>query len=179
MSAPALPTTARVIARTDRLVLRTWTAADVDRATEMWSDPETMRFAGAVPRERVPRALVAGLGAQARHGVCLWAVESPESGLVGDCGFHARGDGLELGYHLIRRFWGRGYATEAARAAVAYGQALIAGRPGAAIRAWVSADNHRSSAVLERLGFVCEGPDPAEDDELRYRLPPPDRDPPR
>lgn len=174
----ALPAEAQLIARTPRLTLRTWTAADVEPIAEVWSDPDVMRFAGAVPRDRIARALAAGLAAQERHGVCLWAVESAEMGLIGDCGFHHHPRGLELGYHLARRAWGRGYATEAARAAIAYaiehviampsGDAIDESAP--SILAWVHPGNRPSSAVLERLGFTCEGPDPDEEHELRFRL---------
>jgi len=171
-----LPETARIIARTPRLILRTWTAADVEPIAEVWADAETMRFAGVVPHARIAPSLAAGLAAQARHGVCLWAVESAEHGVIGDCGFHHHPDGLELAYHLARRAWGRGYATEAARAAVEYAMRhVIDGRSGDAILAWVHPDNLRSSAVLDRLGFVGEGPDPDEDGELRYRLVAPPR----
>lgn len=196
-SAPdaVLPTSATIIARTPRLILRTWTAADVEPIADVWSDPETMRHAGAVPRERIAQALAAGLAAWRRYGVCLWAVEAEGEGLVGDCGFHPHADGLELAYHLHRRVWGRGYATEAARAVIEYAfdampddsdaipsdSDAISDDSGAipddsgAIRgsqilAWVHPDNPRSARVLDRLGFVCEGPDPAEDGELRYRL---------
>ena len=172
--AAALPASGRIIARTPRLILRTWTAADVEPIAEVWSDAETMRHVGAVPRDRIPKALAAGLEAQAQHGVCLWAVESPTHGLIGDCGFHHRPDGLELGYHLVQRAWGQGFATEAARAAIGYAIQHIlddaADAMGHAILAWVHPDNPRSARVLDRLGFVGEGPDPAEEYELRYRL---------
>lgn len=164
---PGLPTDARIITRTPRLVLRTWTAADVEPIARVWSDAETMRYAGATPIERIPAALRAGLAAQAAHGVCLWAVELPGRGVIGDCGFHHRPDGLELGYHLDPRFWGRGYATEAARGAITYAIESLGARR---IVAWVASANPRSGAVLDRLGFTGEGPDPDEDDELRYTL---------
>lgn len=162
------PAGPRTIARTGRLVLRTWALADAPAIARVWSDPETMRHAGAVPPERVPDALRAAQAAQAAHGVCLWAIELPGAGVIGDCGFHHRADGLELGYHLDPAHWGRGYATEAARAAIAYAiEALRA----ETILAWVAPANPRSAAVLERLGFAREGRDPAEEGEVRYRLP--------
>ncbi len=181
--ADALSHGATIIARTPRLTLRTWTAADVEPIAEVWSDPEVMRFAGVVPPDRIARALAAGLAAHARHGVCLWAVEADGLGLIGDCGFHPHRDGLELAYHLARRAWGRGYATEAARAAIAYAIEHVIRMPSTdgvgAILAWVHPDNHRSCAVLDRTGFVCEGPDPAEEHELRYRHVPGQARPPR
>lgn len=165
---PPLPTEAHVIAETPRLILRTWTAADVEPIARVWCDAATMRFAGPLAPGDVPRALRAGLRAQAAHGVCLWAVERRGAGVIGDCGFHHRPDALELAYHFDPAWWGRGLATEAARAAIGYARATW---PARRVRAWVSADNRRSTALLDRLGFTCEGPDPAEGGELRFVAP--------
>lgn len=166
---PVLPVTAAIIARGPRVVLRTWTAADVELISRVWCDPDTMRFAGVVDRSKVARSLATGLRAFAERGVCLWAVEV-DGELVGDCGFHALDDGrLELGYHLRADRWGRGLATEAARAVIDYARRAL---PGRAIVAWVHPDNPTSGAVLRKCGFVEIGPDPAEDGEVRFALEP-------
>ena len=60
----------------------------------------------------------------------------------------------EFGYDMARSFWGRGLATEAARAILAYGFATMDLHR---IQAHTIADNHRSVRLLERLGFTREG----------------------
>jgi RimJ/RimL family protein N-acetyltransferase len=84
-------------------------------------------------------------------------------------------DGVEIGWRLARRAWGHGYATEAARAALAYGFGTL-GRP--EILAIAAAGNVRSRAVMSRLGMTHDPADdfddPSEPSALRrsvvYRL---------
>jgi len=81
----------------------------------------------------------------------------------------ADGDEPELAFELLRRAWGRGYATEAAQAVVADARgrgipALVAG-----VRAW----NAASLRVLDKLGFTPAGrvdPDPVHGDSVLLRL---------
>ena len=75
----------------------------------------------------------------------------------------SEGPELELAYHLARPFWGQGYATEAARACLAYARdVLMATR----ITAGVHPDNPGSRRVLEKMGFHRVGPDPEGPFEL-------------
>lgn len=161
-------TPVETIAETPRLRLTTWHPDDADAIAPLWLDREVMRYAGAISdRAGVDRALAAAREAQRAHGVCLWAVRCGAS-VIGDCGFHAIGDGIyELGYHFMPSAQGRGYATEAARAALAHAFGPLGAR---GVVAWSHPDNVASIAVLRRCGFAAEGPDPAEDGELRFRL---------
>ena len=110
------------ILETERLALRQLTMNDVDSMLPIFSDPEAMRFYPApFTRTQVEGWIQWGLDSYAKNGFGLWAVIRKEDQLfLGDCGLvlqpvEERTE-LEIGYHILRREWGRGYATEAARA---------------------------------------------------------------
>ncbi len=94
----------------------------------------------------------------AEHGFCKWAVEAPGvAPFVGAVGisyvrFQASfTPAVEVAWRLNRRYWGRGYATEAAQAAIDDGF----GRVGlTAIVAMTVLDNHASIRVMQRLGMT-------------------------
>ena len=73
--------------------------------------------------------------------------------IIGGIGFRREGDGLELGYWVARDHWGRGYATEAGRAALEVARALGHRR----IDAGHYLDNPASGRVLRKLGFRDTG----------------------
>jgi len=75
--------------------------------------------------------------------------EAKGAPIVGGVGFHPNADGIGLGYWIARNHWGRGYATEAARGALAVGRALGLGR----VTAGHYLDNPASGRVLRKLGF--------------------------
>lgn len=140
---------------TQRLLLRAWMVpADVDDAFGIFGDPEVMRF---IPRGVVPHDEMAAFlerlesVAEREPGLGLWPVVEKESrAVVGACGIvHVPGThDVEIAWHFARRAWGRGYATEAARAVLAYGFSDL-GLP--RIYALVDRMNHRSIAVTQRL----------------------------
>lgn len=146
---------------TERLLLRPFAAAtDAAAMAAVYCDPEVMRFVpgGALADEAaVRRLLVSYADGQAERGFSSWAVVEQETGqLVGDVGFgvfEPTGE-IELGYTLARDRWGRGLATEAARAALAAGLAHLAVPR---IIAVVAAENDASLRVPERLGMTRVG----------------------
>ena len=147
-----------MIIETERLLLRNWGPDDVSAAFAIWGDAEVMRYVGEplADLEAARRTIDRAAEAQQRHGVCLWAVVEKASGeVVGASGFHIAGEGpvLELAYHFKRLHWGRGFATEAARACVSYAtEVLGATRIIAAVRF----GNGASRGVLEKAGFRYE-----------------------
>ena len=149
----------REMIQTERLVLRMFRESDTDAYAEMLADPEVMRFLGGrpLPRAEAWRNMAMVLGHWHLRGYGFWAVEEKESGeLVGRVGCW-RPEGwprLEVGWTLRRRFWGRGFATEAARASVAYAfEALDQTR----VISLIAPENVNSIRVAERLGERPEG----------------------
>ena len=143
---------------TERLVLRMFRESDTDAYAEMVSDPEVMRFLGKpMSRAEAWRNMAMMLGHWHLRGYGMWAVEEKASGeMVGRIGcWRPEGwPGLEVGWTLRRRFWGRGYATEAARASVAYAfEALDQTR----VISLIAPENVNSIRVAERLGERPDG----------------------
>ena len=143
---------------TDRLRLRRWCAADREPFAAMSADPRVMEFYPATLSRAESDALADRLEAliEAR-GWGLWAVELKDSpGFIGFVGLHLPAPELafwpcvEVGWRLAADFWGRGYATEAARGALRVGFETL-GLP--LIVAVASLPNRRSQAVMERLGM--------------------------
>lgn len=112
---------------TERLRLRRLVQADVDQLYPILSDADTMRFYPA-PFTRVQTEGWIRWGTHHfdTRGFGIWAViRKEDSRFLGDCGITIQpvddGNAFEIGYHIRRDCWGRGYAPEAARAVRDYG----------------------------------------------------------
>lgn len=152
--------------RTERLWLRQWRDEDLDGWAAMNADPLVREFwPGVLSREQAAVNLEGFRQVLAERGWGWWAVEVAATGeFIGMAGLDpvdedAPVDGVEVGWRLARSAWGHGYATEAARAVVAYGFEVL-GLP--EILAISVAGNVRSRALMERLGMSH---DPAADFE--------------
>lgn len=137
---------------TQRLVLRPFTKEDGPGLYAYLSDPETVRFEPYEPftREQAEE--------EARRRACdpaFWAVCDIEGRLLGNLYF-APGefDTWELGYVFNRKYWGNGYAAEAAMALLGHGFAHMGVRR---VTACCNPENVRSWRLLERLGLRREG----------------------
>lgn len=156
---------------TERLVLRPFVPDDADEMREtLWGDPEVMALLdGPLDRAGVDRELQRLADHQDRHGFSFWAVVDRETGLLaGECGLFSlegRGPEIELGYTFGRAWWGRGYATEAASATLAEAFGPIGLDRVVAV---TRHENHRSQAVLGRLGFAAAGSRLAYGREQRF-----------
>jgi [ribosomal protein S5]-alanine N-acetyltransferase len=147
---------------TERLLIRELTESDVDGAHRVYGDPEAMRYVGADGKARTREESAAGvlrmMEGQRENGFSLWAVDLKERGeMIGVCGVvHVDGTGpdVELVYEFQRSAWGRGYATEAARAclAVALGP-LGLGR----VVALAYPENAQSIRIMQKLGMRDAG----------------------
>jgi len=148
-----------------RVILRPWRDEDRAAFAAMNADARVMAFFPKRLRRAESDTIVDGIEAHfAAHGFGLWAVEVP--GLTPFIGFTglavprfsaAFTPCVEIGWRLAFEHWGRGYATEAARLALAHGFEA-AGL--AEIVSFTTVANLRSRAVMERLGMRR---DPADD----------------
>jgi RimJ/RimL family protein N-acetyltransferase len=150
---------------TPRLLLRRWRAGDREPFAALNADPEVMEhFPALLSREQSDR-LVERIEAEfERRGHGLWALETRASGeFVGFTGLAAvpfEADftpAVEVGWRLARPAWGHGYATEAGRAALAFGFDRLGLDE---IVSFAVPGNARSRAVMERIGMER---DPAGD----------------
>jgi len=145
---------------TERLRLRGLRGSDFEDYAGLYADPEVVRFVGTREtwdRGRAWRHMAFAVGHWQLEGAGIWvAEERATAAFVGIVGFWepATWPGFELAYHLARRFWGQGFATEGARAALAH-----------AFTAWqrdhvislISPQNLPSIRVAERIGERLEG----------------------
>ncbi len=142
---------------TERLVMRAWCDDDVAPFQAICSDPDVMATLGPPLDMAATEALVDRMRAlQAAHGHCFWALErQADARLIGWCGV-IRGtigpvaNQAEIGWRLARDAWGAGYATEAARGAIAWSFSHLAD---ADLWAITARGNDRSRAVMQRLGM--------------------------
>jgi RimJ/RimL family protein N-acetyltransferase len=151
--------------RTARLVLRAWRDDDFAPFAALNADPVVMEHFPSVLTRAESDAMADSLRTELAHdGLGLWAVEvpgvAPFVGFIGlarpafDAHFTPA---VEIGWRLAREAWGKGYATEGARAALDFGFAT-AGLD--EIVSFTTAGNARSRRVMERLGLRH---DPADD----------------
>ncbi|TWD84217.1 RimJ/RimL family protein N-acetyltransferase [Kribbella amoyensis] len=150
--------------RTERLTLRRWQESDLAPWAAMNADPEVREHLGAaLTREQSDASVALFQEEFDQRGYGWWAVEVRETGeFVGFAGLdrvedHLPFTGIEIGWRLARSAWGHGYATEAARAVLAFGFDTL-GLP--EILALTTATNLRSQAVMRRIGMTR---DPADD----------------
>ena len=145
---------------TERLILRPFREDDVGALFAVSQDPEVVRFIGD---RRVPtlqeswRAVAGWIGHWAMRGYGQWAIEERSSErFVGRAGIinPAEWPGPEVGYLLGRNWWGRGYATEAASAAMNWGFDQVGFDE---LISLIDPDNAASIAVATRLGESLRG----------------------
>jgi RimJ/RimL family protein N-acetyltransferase len=151
--------------RTARLCLRPWRVEDLEPFAALNADPRVMEFYPALLTRAESEARFEKIRAHfAEHGFGMWVVE--ESGgapFVGVAGLTVPDfvapftPCVDVGWRLAAAFWGRGYATEAARAALEFGFGALGLRE---IVAMTTVANARSRRVMEKLGMRH---DPAED----------------
>ncbi|RYU82859.1 GNAT family N-acetyltransferase [Hymenobacter persicinus] len=121
-----------IFVETERLIMRELLPSDEAGMFAMDSDAEVHRYLGNRPVTRIgqSRELIAFVRQQyVDHGIGRWAVVEKQTGeFVGWSGLklhpgptNGHTHYYDLGYRFLRRYWGRGYATETARASVRYG----------------------------------------------------------
>jgi RimJ/RimL family protein N-acetyltransferase len=153
--------------KTERLCLRQWASSDRKSFARLNADTTVMRYFPAVLSEHESDALADRIQSHIQqHGWGLWAVEIP--GVTAFAGFVGLSNPrfqahftpcTEVGWRLASEFWGYGYATEAAIAALTFAvQTLQLSE----IVSFTARDNLKSIKVMERIGMVRKPDDDFE-----------------
>ncbi len=150
---------------TARLLLRPWREADIESWLAMGADPRVMEFFPSLAtREQAERSAARMRAALERDGYGWWVAENKENrGFAGvivlmDVPFEAHfTPAMEIGWRLRPEYWGRGLATEGARAALTFAFEML-GR--AEVVAMTARLNLPSQRMMQRLGMTY---DPADD----------------
>jgi len=164
---------------TGRLLMRRWLPSDREPFAELNADPQTLVYFPATIRREGSDALIdrAEASFEAR-GYGLWALEVKDTGeFIGFTGLSPMPDdvpgagGVEIGWRLAKRAWHRGYATEAAGAAV---RVAFDGAGLAELWSMTAVLNEPSQAVMRRIGMTeaarFEHPRVPEGDPLRAHV---------
>ena len=145
---------------TERLIIREFTPKDLEAVHEYASDPEVVRYMPFGPNtvEDSQNFLDRAIGRQKEEGRNDFemAVELREGGrLIGGCRLNKTSTiAAHIGYIFNKEYWGRGYATEVAKALVRHGFTKLGVHR---IYATCEPDNIASKRVLEKAGMVLEG----------------------
>lgn len=147
-----------MLIQTERLRLRSWKESDLKPFAVMNADPKVREYFPSVLTSEQSDADVAAIQNEInKKGFGFWAIELVHGGdFIGFCGLHDVSlqshftPCVEIGWRLAVPYWGRGYATEAAQAALQYGfEKLILPE----IVALTAVANWRSRRVMEKIGM--------------------------
>jgi RimJ/RimL family protein N-acetyltransferase len=161
---------------TPRLLLRPWRDDDVDAFVAMFGDPMVMEFL-LPPQDRAAIEAIVGRVRDhfAKHGFGWWAAELKETGaFIGFVGlahvpFEAHfTPAVEIGWRLASAYWGQGYATEGAKAALDFG---FTGLGLQEIVSFTVPANRRSWRVMQRIGMTHDIADDFDHPRLAERDP--------
>lgn len=152
------------IIRTDRLVLRQWTNADLEPFACLNADPKVMEyFPGLKTKEESDHSVSLMSAHIEKCGWGFWATSLAETGeFIGFIGLedvHFKTDftpAVEIGWRLAFKHWGKGYATEGALASLRYGFETLKLDE---IVSFTAVANMRSRAVMERIGMHHDSKD--------------------
>lgn len=144
--------------KTERLILRPWQESDLEPFARLNADPRVMEcFVNPLSRKESDELALRIQNKIKEQGWGLWAVEAP--GVANFIGFIGLAHVLfpapftpavEIGWRLSYDFWGRGYATEGAKAALKFGFKTLKLTE---IVAFTTTNNIRSRHVMEKLGM--------------------------
>lgn len=173
---------------TERLILRPWRKKDLEPFARLNADPRVMEYFPNILSHEESDQMVMRMQAKIdKRGWGLWAVSVPNvSEFIGFIGLNDVdkaffpvhfAPAIEIGWRLAFDYWGKGYATEGAKACLKYGfESLKLDE----IVSFTAVQNKRSRKVMEKIGMHCDpkddfdNPKIAEGDRLRphvlYRL---------
>lgn len=147
---------------TKRLIVKPTSLQNLEKISELFADPDVMRYIGqgVRTREETGENLNKMIAHQTKHGFSMGDVYAKDSGeFIGRAGLiylemNDDQPDIEVGYALHKKFWGKGYATELAKAFLAWGFAHL---PVNRFVAVLRCENHDSRLVLEKAGMRYVG----------------------
>lgn len=141
--------------KTERLILRSFTISDFDALKKILTDPIVMQYSvtGPCTDEEITNFIERTIHQTETYGIGLLAIVHEQQGLIGFCGIYwAEIEGNfqpELGYRLAKKYWGQGYAYEAAKAVFDY---VIKELKFSTLISMIESDNERSIKLAQKLG---------------------------
>jgi [ribosomal protein S5]-alanine N-acetyltransferase len=152
----------QIIFETPRLILRQFTEADASLILALNSDPEIVKYVHELPlktQEQAEKILLDTILPQYKNDLGRWAIYTKDNmDFIGWCGLKYRPelDEIDLGYRLMKKAWGKGFATEAAQHTLDHGFKNLNCK---LITARAHIENIASIKVLEKIGmdFIGEG----------------------
>jgi len=160
-----------IVLHTDRLILRPWRESDLEPFAQINADPRVMEFYPQVLTRQESDALAEKFQREfAERGYGFWVVEVPGfADFIGYVGLNywnlemAFSPCIDVGWRLGSQYWGCGFATEAAKAALRFGFEV---RKFEEIVSMATVGNVRSHRVMERLGMKSNPMDQFEHPKL-------------
>ncbi|EPD51380.1 hypothetical protein HMPREF1210_01978 [Paenisporosarcina sp. HGH0030] len=149
------------IVETERLILRHLNEDDAEFIVELMNEPDWIKYIGdrgIRTAEGAKEYIVEGpMTMYKEHGIGLYLIEMKENAIpIGICGLLHRDflRDVDLGFAVLSKYWGKGYAYEAAEATLTYGAEDLGYRR---IVGFTSLDNEKSANLLQKLGMKDEG----------------------
>lgn len=143
---------------TVRIGFSVWSEKDIPDALELWGNPEVTKFIvaeGRMSKEQVQQRLIKEIETYSKSNVQYWPIYSIETNEnLGCCGlrpYDPENNIFEIGIHLKKKYWGKGFAQEACSVVIEYAfnnlgaNALFAGH---------NPKNSASAQLLKKLGFI-------------------------
>lgn len=153
----------KIFIESERLLLRELLLSDIDGMYELDSDPEVHKYLGNNPVNNKDQLLSVIEFIRQQYidnGIGRWAlIDKKTNSFIGWSGLKLVKEETnnhinfyDLGYRLIRKYWGNGYATESAEASLEYGFKTLQLNE---IYAAAHIENKASNKILSKIGFQC------------------------
>lgn len=147
--------------KTKRIGFSKWGDSDLNLANQLWGDKEVTQFicaTGIFTEHDIIHRLETEIQNDKLFSIQYWPIfELSTWELIGCCGirpFNSETNSYEIGFHLCRKYWGMGYASEAAKAVVDYSFNVLKADK---LYAGHHPQNENSKRILAKLGFQYIG----------------------
>jgi RimJ/RimL family protein N-acetyltransferase len=143
----------------ERLVFRAWENDDIEKANQLWGDIEVTQYIGGpFSIDKISSRLKQEIDNQEKYGIQYWPIYFKSNNeFVGCCGlrpYKDQHDTCEIGFHLCKKYWGLGLASEAVRKVLKYAFIDLGYKR---IFAGHNPKNEKSMNTLLKLGFKYIG----------------------